>query len=68
MKTFIATYDKYFNYGAFDEFHYVIVAETQQVALGLALEAKSETAADGWKFEEVDTNKPSVHLVHEDSR
>ncbi len=65
MKVFIAKYSWYGKYGAFQDYNYVIVAETKNVALGLALETHKETDAQYWEFEEIDPNKQSINWVSE---
>ena len=63
MKVFNARYFKSGPYGWFEEYEYVIVAETSSVALGMALETKIDSEAKDWTVTEIDTNTAAVHLI-----
>ena len=56
LKTFIASYYWSGRCQAFESIESVIVAETKQVALGLALENNPDTKAKHWTIEELDTS------------
>lgn len=60
MKLFLAVFEWYGNYGAYTKRSYIIVAETKQVALGLALENNLDTGAKDWEIEEIDMSKQSA--------
>ena len=64
MKAFLASYNWYGAYQAFDNREYVVFAETESVALGLALEANKDTKAGDWSFEEIDPTVAAAHYAH----
>ena len=63
MKVYIASYYWSGRYGAYQEYNYVIIAETKEVALGLALESNKESQWENWVIEEIDTENAGVHYV-----
>lgn len=63
MKTFHATFDKSYGWGTWDEVECIIIANIESEALGMALTKYSDTVADGWTFEEIDTTTPAVHTI-----
>jgi len=63
MKTWKAIYDWSGSWGAFEEKYYIIIAETKEVALGLALEAEPETAACNWTIELINNERAEAHYM-----
>ena len=57
MRLFHGNFSKSYGWGAFDEHDCIIIANTEEEALGLALTHYPETVADGWSFEEISTDK-----------
>lgn len=51
--------------GGYDEKHYVIIANTEIEALGLALEAEPKTVADNWSITKVDTDTSGAIFISE---
>lgn len=66
MNTYHCSYSWTGGWGAFQEYDAIVIAETESVALGLLLEAYSDTSACDWSIEKVDTNHNTV--VHVNSR
>lgn len=63
MNFFMATY--YLSHrGSYTEKHYVVVAETEGVALGLLLEAEQETSAKDWEISPIERDTAGAHYVH----
>jgi hypothetical protein len=62
MKIYIASYYRSYGLGAYDEYEYVIFANTEQEALGLALEAQPLTRTVGWEITEIDSST-QTHLI-----
>ena len=67
FKVFYADYLKSYRYGARDEYHLIIVAECESVALGIALERCPITQKDGWSFEEINTDERGIGLYMDNS-
>lgn len=65
LRIFVARYRKSYGYGAYDDLRYVAVADNENVALGLALEAVPHSEADGWTFEEISTANRDTTWVYE---
>lgn len=59
MQTFSAYFSGQDAYG-----DYIIVANTESEALGLALEAQPTSNACNWSLELIDQTKPSVTLIN----
>jgi hypothetical protein len=53
MNWYIARYNWEGGRGAFQIYDYLIKAETENVALGLALVTRPETKAEDWSFEKL---------------
>ena len=62
-KVYAASYYRSFNYGAYDEYEYVIIASSESEALGYALQYEAKTEADFWSFEEVDVQHCGAHYI-----
>jgi hypothetical protein len=54
LKIYIASRSWYGGHGAYEDHEFVIIAESENVALGLALEAVEHSRASEWSFEEVE--------------
>ena len=63
MKIWKAFYHWSGGYGAYQCYYAVVVAETEQVALGLVLEEYSDTPAKGWSLSEIDSSIAAVHYI-----
>ena len=61
LRVWTASYYVSYGYGAYDEHDAVVVANTEFEALGFLLERFSDTYAEHWTLEEVDTATPHVH-------
>ena len=57
FKVFVGRYQWHGSYGAYEEADYIFIAESEEVALGLALEEITTSNKDFWEFEEIKTNK-----------
>jgi len=64
MKTFLANYFESFNYGAYVEYDFVVAANDENEALGLALESQTDTKAKYWTITEIDLSTPTAIYVH----
>ena len=67
MKVFTADYYKSFGIGAYQEYQYVVVANTKREAMGLLLDAEPNTSSYGWRLEEVDTGEVGATCISERS-
>lgn len=65
MKLFKAEYDWHGSRGAYEEIKYIVVANTEEEALGLVLEAEEKTSSDFWNIEEIDATVPAAHWISE---
>lgn len=63
MKAYQAEFYKTYGYGAYDEFKYVVFAENETAALGLALEAEEGTDAKHWEIEELASDTQTAHCI-----
>jgi hypothetical protein len=63
MKTFLAEYSWHGSYGAYDDRWLVVIAETASVAMGLALEAESDTEGQYWTITEINNNVAKAHSI-----
>lgn len=63
MKVFDATYAWQGGWGAYEYRDYVIIANTKEEALGLALEAELNTKAENWLINEINTSLPKAHYI-----
>ena len=63
MKLWKADYEWFGDYGAYVERRYIIIAETREVALGLALEAEPHTGAGDWTLTELDSTNAKAHFI-----
>lgn len=63
MNVYLATYFQAWAYGAYLDIHLIIVANTENEALGLALHDNQETIAAKWKLYPLDTTVLSVTQI-----
>lgn len=63
MKVYQASYYKNFNYGAYDEYEYIICANSENEALGYALQSQGNTIATNWEFEEIDIKCAEAYYI-----
>jgi len=59
------SYSEHYGQGAFRDFECVIVALTQQDALGRVLEEYDDTTARNWDITEISTEFPGVTCISE---
>jgi len=67
MNLYHAEYYKSYGYGAFEEYNYIIVANTEGEALGLALQEQDNTTVESWCITEIDSHNVNATLIHERS-
>lgn len=67
LKVYTASYSATYGYGAFDDYEYVIVANTESEALGFALEAEPSSVAKYWNIAELNTSEPGATWIYERS-
>lgn len=65
MKVFRASYSWSGRYGAFEDSEYIVVANTENEALGMALEVKPCSGGQNWDIIEIDTTKECIHFITE---
>ncbi len=63
MNIYQASYFMQYGHGAYDEYEYVVVANTESEALGLALEAEHSTKGEGWSITELGSSIPTAHYM-----
>ena len=57
MNTYQASYRETWNYGGFQDNEYIVIANTEAEALGLALESESGSKKENWEITEIDTTR-----------
>lgn len=67
MKVYNASYSETWGYGGFQEYEFIIIANTESEALGLALDSEAGGKAEHWNIEEINTKEPFAHQVSERS-
>ncbi len=60
MKVFRASFRKSWPYGGFLDEEYIIVANIESGALGLAMEANQSSNSKDWEITEIDTTVTNV--------
>ena len=63
MKVYKASYYQSFNYGAYQEHERIVVANSENEALGLVLEDEQNTLAKHWDIEEIDITQAGVTYI-----
>jgi len=65
MKTFHVSYRWFGGWGAYREYEFVVVAETADKAIGMAVQSylETETSKEWWSATEIPTNTELVYQV-----
>ena len=63
LKVFKCEYNWIGNYGNYQEANYIIVANNETEALGIALEQIPTSKKKDWEIEEIDTSFVGAHWV-----
>lgn len=66
LKTFIGSFYRSGRCNTYESIECIIVAETESVALGLALESYPDTSSAHWSFEELDPTTTGCTEVSRD--
>ena len=67
MKVYNASYRETWRYGGFQEYEFIIIANTESEALGLALESSAGGKSNHWTIEEINTDKTFAYQISERS-
>lgn len=65
MNTYRASYRETWAYGGYEDKEYIVIANTEQEALGLVLEEEPKSNTKDWEIILIDNTKPSVLLTYE---
>ena len=65
MNTYRASYRETWAYGGYEDKECIVVANTEQEALGLVLEEEPKTNTKDWEITPIDTTKTGVLLTYE---
>lgn len=63
MKIFHADFKEKWSRGGYETADYIITANSESEALGLALEARCDSLAHHWTISEIDASKVSIECI-----
>ncbi len=67
MNVYRGSYSETWNYGGFQDYEVIVVANTESEALGMVLEEISDSRSDNWYIDQIDTSTPRVMQTSERS-